>query len=402
MEDINNAKTMSTLLIINAEVVMNDVILSNHTVYCVNGKIKSITPSKETDLMTADETLDAAGFYVAPGYIDLHIHGARGLAAHKSVEEVEGLSRVLPEYGVTGFLPTITPFSSEEKDLAYLRSLTGIVADGTSVLGYFLEGHFLQLTGAIANIPKNRTKKRVNDLIEAAAPYKLVFGISPEVEGIEQLIPEMTKQGFPAFITHTMANATQTKKAIEAGATHATHFYDVFPYPGNKENGVRGCGTVEAIMADPRANVDFILDGEHVEPIAVEMALVCKGRDNVSLITDANVNAGLPAGRYSGLDNTEIIVEYEGGPARIADGPLKGGLTGSGLTMDRAVRNAVALLGLDIPLAVAMGSANPARVLGLQGQKGYIKEGYDADLLLLDKELNVLKCWVGQKCCFTK
>ena len=230
-------------------------------------------------------------------------------------------------------------------------------------------GHYLHLTGAIANLPRIYDVQRVEDLLSSAAPYSCVFGVSPEVPGIEKLLPLMAK-AYPAFITHTKATVEQTKKAIQAGARHATHFYNVFPYPGDKEGGVRGCGTVEAIMAGPSVSVDFILDGEHVAPVAIEMALACKGHDNLSLITDANINAGLPPGRYTGIGGRPITVAYEGAPARMVDSysddAPPGGLVASCLTMDRALSNAIKLLGINLPLASKMVSAIPASGLGLE------------------------------------
>lgn len=391
---------MGSVLIKNAKIVLRDAILENHSVYFANGKIERIMPASESWRPDAEETVDASGMYLAPGYIDLHIHGVKNLLVDKGREQLEGICRALPQYGVTGFLPSVCPALSEQDDIELLSSLSKAVPEGTGILGFFLEGHFLALTGAIPNIPKNMTRERVEKLMEAVEPYKAVFGVSPELEGMTGLIPLMTQKGYPAFITHTAATAEQTEKAIEAGAVHATHFYDVFPYPGEKDLGVRTCGAVEAILASPYTSVDFILDGEHVEPVAVKMALACKGRDKVCLITDANINAGLPPGKYYGLGDYGVDVLYEGGPARMdAESKYPGGLAGSGLTMDRAVRNAVRLLDTGIPQAVAMASSNPARVLGLHGRKGYIKEGYDADIILLDDGLNVVRCWVGGKSC---
>ena len=216
----------------------------------------------------------------------------------------------------------------------------------------------------------------------------------------------MVDGGYTPFITHTMADVEQTKAAIQAGARHATHFYDVFPYPGEKDGGVRTCGAVEAILANRLVSVDFILDGEHVHPVAVEMALACKGSSKVCLITDANINAGLPPGKYMGIGDREISVAYEGAPARMVNsyhpGSKPGGLAGSGLTMDRAVRNAITLLGVSLPQAVAMASSNPARVLGLHESKGSIEDGYDADMVLLDLDLHVHSCWVKGEKVFTR
>jgi len=164
---------------------------------------------------------------------------------------------------------------------------------------------------------------------------------------------------------------------------------------------VRTCGAVEAVLADPRVSVDFILDGEHVHPVAAEMALQCKGPDRVCLITDANIGAGLPPGRYRFLD-AEVRFAYEGGPARLTENSyLPGGLAGSGLTMDRALRNALRLLGVDLPQAVRMVSGNPARVLGMSDRKGQIREGFDADFVLLDEDIEVVSTWVGGECRFS-
>lgn len=209
-------------------------------------------------------------------------------------------------------------------------------------------------------------------------------------------MPVMAAGDTPVFITHTRANVKQTQLAIEAGASHATHFYDVFPCPDEIDPGVRPCGVVEAVLADERVSVDFIVDGEHVDPVAVKMALQCKGPDKVCLITDANIGAGNPPGVYQ-FGDEKVEFKYQGGPARMtADSAVPGGLAGSGLTMDLAVKNTVEMVGLDLPLAVKMASDNPARVLGLKNT-GKIKVGYDADIVLLDEGLKVTYTLIAGK-----
>ncbi len=137
--------------------------------------------------------------------------------------------------------------------------------------------------------------------------------------------------------------------------------------------------------------MDFILDSEHVDPIAVKMALACKGPDKVCLITDASVGAGNPPGVYKGIGDMEVRFAYEGAPARgTVNSPCPGGLAGSGLTMDRALRNAVKLLDVSISQACRMASLNPAAVLGLEKTHGRIEEGYNASMVLLDEDLYLL------------
>jgi len=391
------------LVIAHAAVVGRNRILDDHTVVCAGDRITGIFPTQseaalaQTTVPTSEITItDARGMYLVPGFIDLHIHGLMGKLISNGPDDLSAMCRELPRFGVTAFLPTITP---DDEECETLASLVVTKTTGAEVLGFFLEGHFLKLTGAIRNMKSEYTTKRVETLKKALGKKRAIFGISPEIKGILSLLPLMTEGGVPAFITHTMANYEETEKAIDAGARHATHFYDVFPYPGDKEGGVRGCGAVEAIMAKPEATVDFILDGEHVHPGAVKMALACKGLDKVCLITDANLNAGMESGVYKGISGVDIVMKYKGGPAREYDpsdeGRNSGGLAGSGLTLDLALRNAVKMLDLSLPQAAALVSLNPARVLGLDHERGVIEKGYRADFSLLDKDFTVKDCYVA-------
>ena len=275
--------------------------------------------------------------------------------------------------------------------------LSNVKSAGTEILGFHLEGPFLTLTGALPSEALGKADMdRAQKLIEAAGPYKCIFSISPDFEGIEELIGEMANDNNPVFMTHTKADVKQTRRAIELGASHATHFYDVFPCAQETDPGVRPCGAVEAILAEPTVSVDFILDGEHVDPVAIKMALQCKGADKVCLITDANIGAGLEPGIYM-FGKEQVRYSHIGAPARLVKNNT---LAGSGLTMDRAMRNAVKMLDLDISQAVRMASANPAKVLGLDESKGSIREGYDADFVLMDDKFHVLQTWIRGNCCY--
>ena len=179
------------------------------------------------------------------------------------------------------------------------------------------------------------------------------------------------------------------------GANHATHFYDVFHVPEESDPGVRPCGAVEVILQNPEISVDFILDGEHVDPIAVKLALTCKTLDKVCLITDSNIGAGLHPGKHTGFGDDEVEFAYPGGPARGTENShFPGGLYGSGLTMDRAVKNVVKFGVGTAEEAITMASTSPSKVLGVYGKKGDIAIGFDADFLRLDAELNVKQTWV--------
>ncbi len=182
----------------------------------------------------ADTIIDAKGMILAPGYIDMHMHGTLNLLTDMSTSELETLSEILPQCGVTSFLAGVVPKKNEAEDYALLEELSKAKSGGAQLLGFFLEGHFLSLAGTISNLKANRTIEYVEKLKEKASPYDIVFGISPDFPGVCELIPNMIKQGYPAFITHTGATVEQTQKAISLGVIHTTHFYDVFPYPGEK------------------------------------------------------------------------------------------------------------------------------------------------------------------------
>ena len=376
-------------------VVLPDRLAAPWTVAIAGGRVDAAGPDGSVAARAGDRVVEAGGQYLAPGFIDLHIHGARQWLAEDGPEALDALLGVLPGYGVTGVLPTLAP-RPEGEDAELLGRLAAVCAGGAQVLGFHLEGPFLAVGGAIGDAAMTRpSRRRVEALMAAARPHRAVFTIAPEVEGVLEVIGLMAREGAPVFISHTRADVRQTQAAIEAGARHATHFYDVFPCPPETEPGVRPCGAVEAILADPRVSVDFILDGEHVDPVAVKLALACKRPDRVCLATDANVGAGLGAGRYQ-FAGQEIVISRPGAAPRLGQrSHAPGALAGSGLTMDRAVRNAVELLGLDLPQAVRMASANPAAVLGLAGRKGRVQPGFDADLVLLDAALRVTRTWIG-------
>lgn len=390
---------MSDLTINNVRIISGGAITSRRCVTCRDGRIFRVEDAAGSG-DDSGEVIDGENMYLVPGFIDLHIHGSGDYLVDNGPDDLSGLCRELPKYGVTGFLPTVCPLPPGQ-DERFVASLASVVSQGSAILGIHLEGPFVAISGALPpEVLRDADVDRVHRLRAASGQYRAIFSVSPEIDGAPSIIKAMSAGGSPVFITHTGADVEQTRAAIDAGARHATHFYDVFPVPEQCEPGVRQCGAVEAILADPNVSVDFILDGEHVDPVAVALALQCKGAHGVSLITDANVGAGKAPGVYE-FAGAKIEFRYPGGPARkTSDSRSPGTLAGSGLTMDAAIRNAVKMLKLDLPTAVDMASRNPAAVLGLDHNKGSIKPDYDADMTLLDSNLAVQTVWVGGRCVF--
>lgn len=377
-------------LFLHAKVFSEGTIYEDYGVLVDQGKIVRIGPSASFD--SEGTVIDLEGDYLVPGFIDMHIHGLFDILVDNGKDDVERLSSELPQFGVTGFLPTVLPHIPEgEKEL--LQDIAKSESIGADILGIFCEGPFIAKTGAIPpDALGDKSVTHMENMRKWLSPKRVIFAIAPEIEAMEDLVPKM---GSPIFITHTQASVEQTEKAIDLGARHATHFYDVFPVPGNPVGGVRPVGAVEVILADPRASVDFILDGEHVAPVVLRMAKACKPITSISLITDSNLGAGFPPGVYQGLGSEEVSFAYEGAPARgTANSLHPGGLYGSGLTLARAVKNVLKFKVGTLEEALTMVSTSPAKVLELYGTKGDIQKGFDADIVRLSSDLEVLATWV--------
>ena len=383
---------MSDFIIYNAKVFHKGKFIHNAGIAVDNGKISHIDSTEKILQLDAVKKIDLAGDIIAPGYIDLHTHGLLEYLVDNGKADLENISASLPKFGTTSFLPTILPHSADE-EIPFLHEVAQADAPGAEYLGFFSEGPFLALTGAInPDALVDKTPERVLRIKKALKPYRVVFAISPEIPDLDAIMANMDQ---PIFITHTQAGVADSLKAVEMGASHATHFYDVFYSPEETDPGVRPCGAVEVVLQNPEISVDFILDGEHVDPIAVKLALSCKALDKVCLITDSNIGAGLHPGKHTGFGDDEVEFTYPGGPARGTENShFPGGLYGSGLTMDRAVKNVVGFEVGTAEEALTMASTSPAKVLGVYGRKGDIAVGFDADFLHLDSELNVKRTWV--------
>jgi N-acetylglucosamine-6-phosphate deacetylase len=298
---------------------------------------------------------------------------------------------------VTTVLPTIVPqmkpgweelFSAIAKVLPFVRDV--------NIPGLHLEGPFMAIGGAACpTLPGD--VDLLEKLLAACHDRVAVMSVSPDAPNIVPVIRRLRARNIRVFLTHTRATVEQTEAALEAGACHATHFYDVFYPPAETDPGVRPVGAVEAILADPRASVDFIADGVHVHPTAVRAAVAAKTFAGVVLITDSNIGAGLAPGVYDTPWGYPVRVA----PETAARHATKNFLAGSALTMDRGMANLLQWLKLPPEQVWAMGTLNPARLLGL-AQKGRLQAGADADLVLWNDDLRPAQTWVAGNCTYEK
>ena len=361
------------------------------------GTVAAIDPPSTEN---AAECVDGGGRLLTPGLIDVHIHGIGGRLFEDGPEDLSRALHELPRFGVTCVAPTLYRAlrKNQHPDLQTLAWALNAHEPGAATSpGFHLEGPFLKLPGAGAHTYAGDPSymETVLDLMEGRIA---AVSISPDTDNILPVIELLHAKKIPVFITHTRASVEQTEAAIEAGARHATHFYDVFPLPEETDEGVRPCGAVEAILADPRVTVDFIGDGVHVHPVAIRMALATKGPEGVALITDANLGAGLPDGRYE-TSMGHAIRNRANDAARI-DAPgsaMHGVLAGSSLTIDAGVNNWIACLNRPESEIWTMATKTPARILGLPA-KGTLQPGSDADFVLWDRTetgYRVAQTWIG-------
>lgn len=360
------------------------------------GRIVAVSDEID-DLPPGVTVVDGGGRLLTPGLIDLHTHGVMHSLYQSGPEGMRAAARELGRFGVTTVLPTIVPQIQE----GWLENIAAIAAAISSVRevsipGLHLEGPFMAVGGAAC--PTLPGDLDLLDRILAACGGRLAaMSVSPDAPNILPVIRRLREKGVPVFLTHTRADVAETEAALDAGATHATHFYDVFYAPAETDPGVRPVGAVEAILADPRASVDFIADGVHVHPTAIRAAVAAKTWAGVVLITDSNIGAGLPPGVYDTPWGYPIRVA----PDTAARHATKGFLCGSSLTMDRGVENLLRWLALPPAQVWAMGTLNPARVIGL-ANKGRLAPGADADLVLWDNDLRPFKTWAAGQLTYEK
>jgi N-acetylglucosamine-6-phosphate deacetylase len=374
-------KEYQALAIKNGSVLLPDGNLHSCDVLIQGGQIREIGPSLEAELQA-----DAAGGYIVPGLIELHTHGIRT----ESVEtgDLAEYARIEASFGTTTFYPTL--FCSPEESARHMRRHRRETDDlrlFPQIGGFRLESPYLARTGAgVSKDFASICPETTGMLLAAAGGHIKIWDVSPELDGAPDLIRQLSREGIVCSIAHTEATIEQGRAAVDAGATLVTHLFDVFQLPERTGTGVYPQGLVDYLLVEDRVACEIIGDGTHVHPLLVEKTFRCKPSNKLVFVTDSNYGAGLPPGRY--------VAPGSWGTVQI-DGPNNGvrqvdrsmGLAGSALTPIDSFRNVIRLFHKDIATASHVWSRNPARLMGLN--KGEIAPGRDADLIVLDKNLDL-------------
>jgi N-acetylglucosamine-6-phosphate deacetylase len=382
------------LVIKNGKVLLPTEELRSSDVLIEKGRILEVGPS-----LTSEVQIDAMGGYVLPGLIDVHTHGIR--TVNLQTGALSEYASIEATFGTTTFYPTLfdTPEAIAEQMRRH-RAETDELRLLPQVGGFRLESPYLARTGAgLAKDLGHIAPQTTGTLLEAGGGHVKIWDVSPELEGAPEAIRQLTQQGIVCSIAHTQATIEQGQAAVDAGARLVTHMFDVFVPPEDTGSGVYPHGLVDYLLIEDRVTCEIIGDGTHVPSILVEKAFRCKPPGGLVFVTDSNFGAGLPPGQYeAGGSWGRIQIDGPNNGARMVDRGLA--LAGSALTPIDGFRNAMRLFNKGMGVASRVWSRNPARLLGLN--KGEIASGRDADLILLDENLELQYTIVAGQIVFQK
>lgn len=376
-------------LIVNGRLLIGGNIVSNKDVLIEGNKIRAIGNG-----LYGDNIIDAGGNYVSPGFVDIHIHGSSGFdTMDGTFEAINTISKSVAMHGTTSFLPT-----TMTEDKGKIKNAIKNVFDnkdrveGAEILGVHMEGPFINPKQKGAQDDKFILKPTVENFTEICGEYvnivKLVT-IAPEVDGALELIRYLKEKNIVASVGHTDSTYDDVALGYKAGITHATHVFNAMKGFHHRE-----VGTVGAVF-DLDISAEVIADGIHSVFPAIRALIRLKGKEKVNLVTDAMMAANLRDGLYQ-LGGQDVYVKD--GAARLKSGVL----AGSTLTLDKAIKNISSNTDLSLPESVALASYNSAKVIGVDDRKGLIKEGYDADIVIFDENIEIKKTIVGGKIVYEK
>lgn len=376
------------MLIKNCNIIYLDKI-EKGSILIENGKIKEINPK----IYSGEDILDANGLYLSSGFIDVHIHGAGGFdTMDGTTDAINNIAKTIVKHGTTSFTPTTMTVSIEDiqKSMKSIKHLKEEGTEGAHVLGAHLEGPFISPQAIGAQNPNYLLSPSISaydEMVKDCEDAVISITLAPEVEGAKELIKHLSEKGIVCSLGHTKATYEEAMEAIECGACHSTHLFNAMTPLTHRNPGVVGA------TFDSDITTETISDGIHISYPALRIAYKQKSTDNVLLITDAMMACSMPDGEYS-LGGQRVIVTN--GAARLENGAL----AGSVLTLDKAVRNVYKNSNLPLHEIVKMATYNGARHCKVHDYKGQIKEGYDADLILFDDEIDIKKVFVlGKEAC---
>ena len=370
--------------IINGHILTPQGWMKDGSVLISDGKILEITNS---DLAVIGATVvDARGMYIVPGLVAMHVHGGGGSDFTEATPEAfRTAAKAHLAHGATTIFPTLSSSSFETLGQAVGVCQELMKEPGTTIMGLHIEGPYLnptmageQFSGMVKAVDENEYK----ELIENSHCIRR-WDASPELPGALDFARYLKKKGILVALSHTEAEYDGIKSAYEAGFTHAAHFYNAMP-GFHKRREYKYEGTVESVYLTDDMTIELIADGIHLPATILRLAYKLKGVERTCLVTDALSSA---ANEGKPVNDPRIIIED--GVCKLAD---RSSLAGSIATSDTLVRTMVKA-GIPLGDVLRMAAETPARIMGVDDRKGSLQKDKDADIVILDKDLNVRAVW---------
>jgi N-acetylglucosamine-6-phosphate deacetylase len=370
--------------LVNGRVLTGDAIVSGKILLLAGGRIEALVDLEDPRVRDA-VSVDLAGQLLLPGFIDVQVNGGGGVLFNDdpSPESIRAIGVAHRRFGTTGFLPTLISDDLDTIGRAIAAVQSALDAGMPGVLGIHIEGPFLNWARRGVHDSKHlRTLDGASvALLSRLRGGRTVVTLAPEMTTPE-IVAKLTAGGILVSAGHSEASYAETTAAIAHGLRGFTHLFNAMARLEARDPGIVG-----AALYDQNTWCGIIVDGHHVDPVMLKIALRCKRHDRFMLVSDAMPAVGSP----------EPSFVLQGRTIRVVDGICRdenGTLAGTALDMAAAVRNAVGLLGLEVAEAARMASEYPAEFLGLGHELGRIAPGYRANLVLLDDELHVQKTWI--------
>lgn len=374
------------ILIKNGNTILPDKILKNSAVLIENGRIKDILKDPDYEIET-DETIDAQGNYISPGFIDTHVHGGGGYDVMDGTREsLETIAKTHLKYGMTSFLPT-TLTNSKEKIQNAIKNVYQVMNsdyEGARILGVRLEGPYFSMKFKGAQNPAYLVNPSIEHYLELTQGFDIIKMVSmaPELDGAFEVGRYLAENGICVSVAHSDADFSCVEKAVQNGFSHITHMYNGMSYLNSPDYYCK-TGVAEAGLLLDELSTEIIADGKHMPPELLKLVFKCKGCDKMLLVSDATKPTDMPEGNYE-LGGLDVIVTD--GVAMLAD---RTSFAGSVATADRLVRVAYKQAGFRLQDAVKMASLNHARLVGMDNEIGSIMIGKRADILIFDDDINI-------------
>jgi N-acetylglucosamine-6-phosphate deacetylase len=391
---------MADCVFFNGTVILDNGMLPDGMVVVRNGQIDYAGPRRDALMPEGFARIDAGGLYIAPGFVDIHVHGGAGSdCMDATLQDVETVFAYHARHGTTAMCPS-TATAPLTEILAALDAIESYRMAGHRfgrALGAHVEGPYLAMSKRGCHLPefvRNPDESEWMQILERGPVASMT--LAPELPGARSLVEELHRRGAIASAGHSEAIYGEMEEAMAWGVRHVTHLYCAMTDSMNNRwrgtHNPRVAGMVEAVYLDDRLSSELITDGKHLSKEMLRVAFRNKGYEKLAIITDAMRGAGMPDGEYTFGPRNGMRAVVRNGEARIPDGTA---LASSVFPMSEMVRVFRELVGCPIWQAVRMATLTPASIVGAQARIGSIASGKAADIILIDDQIRVRETYIA-------